>query len=240
MLTAPVRTAVVANRGAGHSAALLTYRSTDPAGDLADGPYPALTRAYRDSGWLLPELLDQLGQAESVYFDSVTQVRADHWSRGRVVLLGDAAWCLTLFAAAGASLALTGADLLGAALARHPEVPTALTAWETELRPQVDSRNGPAAATPPNAPQTAACEPGRVTSSCARPRCRRSPGSSSGSSGSTDDPGQAALPGSPRSQKHPTYPDRISGPEWCDRAGRRPTLNLDGAMLTGLVTYQAR
>jgi 2-polyprenyl-6-methoxyphenol hydroxylase-like FAD-dependent oxidoreductase len=139
MLTAPVRTAVVANRGAGHSAALLIYRSTDPAGDLADGPYPALTRAYRDSGWLLPELLDQLGQAESVYFDSVTQVRADHWSRGRVVLLGDAAWCLTLFAAAGASLALTGADLLGAALARHPEVPTALTAWETELRPQVDS-----------------------------------------------------------------------------------------------------
>ena len=55
------------------------------------------------------------------------------------MLLGDAAWCLTLFAAAGASLALTGADLLGAALARHSDVPTALTAWETELRPQVDS-----------------------------------------------------------------------------------------------------
>lgn len=91
------------------------------------------------SGWLLPELLDQLGQAESVYFDSVTQVRADHWSRGRVVLLGDAAWCLSLFAGAGASLALTGADLLGTALARHRDVPTALTAWETELCPQVDS-----------------------------------------------------------------------------------------------------
>jgi 2-polyprenyl-6-methoxyphenol hydroxylase-like FAD-dependent oxidoreductase len=44
-----------------------------------------------------------------------------------------------LFAAAGASLALTGADLLGAALARNPDVPTALTAWETELRSQVDS-----------------------------------------------------------------------------------------------------
>jgi hypothetical protein len=150
MLTAPGRTAIVANLGAGRSAALLTYRSTDPGGDLADGPHPALTRAYRDSGWLLPELLDQLDQVESVYFDSTTQVRADHWSRGRVVLLGDAAWCLTLFAA-----------------------------------------------TPPNAPRTAAGEPGRMTSSCARPRCRRSPGSSSGSSGSTDDPGQAAVPGSP-------------------------------------------
>jgi 2-polyprenyl-6-methoxyphenol hydroxylase-like FAD-dependent oxidoreductase len=139
MLTEPGRTAVVANLGAGRSAALLTYRSADPAADLADGPHPAATRAYRESGWLLPELLDQLGRAESVYFDSATQVRADRWSRGRVVLLGDAAWCLTLFAGAGASLALTGADLLGAALARHPDVPTALAAWETELRPQVDS-----------------------------------------------------------------------------------------------------
>jgi hypothetical protein len=45
MLTAPGRTAVVANLGAGRSAALLTYRSTDPAGDLVDGPHPALTRA---------------------------------------------------------------------------------------------------------------------------------------------------------------------------------------------------
>jgi 2-polyprenyl-6-methoxyphenol hydroxylase-like FAD-dependent oxidoreductase len=62
-----------------------------------------------------------------------------------------------LYAAAGASLALTGVDLLGAAFARHPDVPTALTAWETELRPQVESLQR---AGRRNATQ-------RVTSSCA-------------------------------------------------------------------------
>jgi 2-polyprenyl-6-methoxyphenol hydroxylase-like FAD-dependent oxidoreductase len=139
-MSAPGRTAAVASLGAGRAAALFAYRSPDPARDLASGPHPALTRAYRESGWLLPELLDQLRQAESVYFDRASQVRADHWSRGRVVLLGDAAWCPSLFAGAGASLALAGADLLGAALDRHRDIPAALTAWETELRPQVRPR----------------------------------------------------------------------------------------------------
>jgi 2-polyprenyl-6-methoxyphenol hydroxylase-like FAD-dependent oxidoreductase len=73
-------------------------------------------------------LLDQLGQAESVYFDSATQVRADHWSRRRVVLLGDAAWCRTLFAAAGASLALTGADLPQRRPTRPNQPPASLVA----------------------------------------------------------------------------------------------------------------
>ena len=161
-----------------------------------------------DSGWLLRELLDQLGQAESVDFDSATQVRADHWSRGRVVLLGDAAWCLTLFAAAGASLALTGADLLGAALARNPDVPTALTAWETELRPQVDSLQR---AGRRNAAQRAPDSRLRAWSRDLLLRAATLPPVArilQRQLGSTDDPGQAAVPGSPpgspRSQKHPT------------------------------------
>ena len=143
-MSAPGRTAAVASLGAGRAAALFAYRSTDPARDLARGPHPALTHAYRDTGWVLPDLLDQLGQAErqagSVYFDRASQVHADHWSRGRVVLLGDAAWCPSLFAGAGASLALAGADLLGAALDGHRDIPAALIAWEGELRPQVRPR----------------------------------------------------------------------------------------------------
>jgi 2-polyprenyl-6-methoxyphenol hydroxylase-like FAD-dependent oxidoreductase len=127
-MSAPGRTAAVASLGAGRAAALFAYRSPDPARDLASGPHPALTRAYRETGWLLAELLDQLRQAGSVYFDSASQVRADHWSRGRVVLLRDAAWCPSLFAGAGASLALAGADLLGTALDRHRDIPAALTA----------------------------------------------------------------------------------------------------------------
>lgn len=138
MMSVPGRTAVVIGLGAGRTAALFTYRSARPEADLMDGPYAALTRAYRGTGWLVPELLAQLRDAESVHFDSASQVRLDRWSVGRIVLLGDAAWCPTLFAGAGASLALAGADRLGTALTRQADVNTALATWEAECRPQVE------------------------------------------------------------------------------------------------------
>lgn len=65
----------------------------------------------------------------------------DRWSQGRVVLLGDAAWCVTVFAGYGAALALDGADRLGTALAAHgDDIPAALDAWEATLRPEVTKR----------------------------------------------------------------------------------------------------
>jgi 2-polyprenyl-6-methoxyphenol hydroxylase-like FAD-dependent oxidoreductase len=38
-------------------------------------------------------LLAALRGAPEVYFDTISQIRLGHWSAGRVVLLGDAAWC---------------------------------------------------------------------------------------------------------------------------------------------------
>jgi 2-polyprenyl-6-methoxyphenol hydroxylase-like FAD-dependent oxidoreductase len=66
----------------------------------------------------VPDALRQLAaDPDGAYFDSVSQVVMDRWSHGRVVLLGDAALCVTLFAGYGAALALAGAgaDRLGAA-----------------------------------------------------------------------------------------------------------------------------
>jgi 2-polyprenyl-6-methoxyphenol hydroxylase-like FAD-dependent oxidoreductase len=75
------------------------------------------------------------------YFDAVSQVVMPRWSTGRAVLLGDAAWCVTLFAGHGAALALAGADQLGAALQRHnDDIPAALTDWESGLRPEASKR----------------------------------------------------------------------------------------------------
>jgi 2-polyprenyl-6-methoxyphenol hydroxylase-like FAD-dependent oxidoreductase len=76
-----------------------------------------------------------------VYFDSVSQIVTDRWSHGRVVLLGDAAWCVSLFGGYGASFALAGADQLATALDHHPgDIPAALTDWESQLRPAVEQR----------------------------------------------------------------------------------------------------
>jgi 2-polyprenyl-6-methoxyphenol hydroxylase-like FAD-dependent oxidoreductase len=53
-----------------------------------------------------------------------------------VVLLGDAAWCVTLYSGMGASSALAGADFLGTALQRNPGSPArGLREWEARLRP---------------------------------------------------------------------------------------------------------
>jgi 2-polyprenyl-6-methoxyphenol hydroxylase-like FAD-dependent oxidoreductase len=141
LLRAPGRTMNILNLGRGHAAAFLAYTSTNPAAELVKGPQPALRRAFGDLGGVVADLLAQLDRSESVYFDTGSQLTVDRWSRGRVVLLGDAAWLVTVFAAYGASLAIGGADLLGTALHRRPDdIPAALAAWEAELRPEVAKR----------------------------------------------------------------------------------------------------
>lgn len=80
--------------------------------------------------------MDQFEAAPEYLFDSVEQVHLDRWHDGRVVLLGDAAWCPTLYSGMGASSGLAGADLLGTLLERHGhDVPAALADWERRLRP---------------------------------------------------------------------------------------------------------
>ncbi|MFD9359504.1 FAD-dependent monooxygenase [Streptomyces sp. NPDC060031] len=78
-----------------------------------------LTEAFAGGGWQVPELLGRVRAADDLFFDSVSQVRLDHWSHGRVALLGDAASCVSLFGD-GSTLAMAGADTLAAALAATP------------------------------------------------------------------------------------------------------------------------
>ncbi|GGN91792.1 FAD-dependent oxidoreductase [Nocardia rhizosphaerihabitans] len=138
----PGRTAAVMNLGPGRSSAFFAYRCLDPDAELALGAAPALTRAFGDLGGGVADALRQLdAEPGTAYFDSVGQIVMDRWSQGRVVLLGDAAWCVTVFAGYGAALALDGADRLGTALAAHgDDIPAALDAWEATLRPEVTKR----------------------------------------------------------------------------------------------------
>ena len=72
--------------------------------------------AYAGVGWRVPELVERLRTADDMYFDSVSRVRMDRWSRGRIVLLGDAASCVSLFGE-GSSLAIAGGAALADAVA---------------------------------------------------------------------------------------------------------------------------
>jgi 2-polyprenyl-6-methoxyphenol hydroxylase-like FAD-dependent oxidoreductase len=63
-------------------------------------------------GWEIPDLLNGLAEAPEVYFDSIAQVHLNSYSRGRVCLIGDAAWCASPRSGMGTSLAVVGAYVL--------------------------------------------------------------------------------------------------------------------------------
>jgi 2-polyprenyl-6-methoxyphenol hydroxylase-like FAD-dependent oxidoreductase len=66
-----------------------------------------LRERFRDSGWECQRILDDLDHAPDLYFDRVSQIRMDRWSRGRVALVGDAAACVSLLGGQGSALAMT-------------------------------------------------------------------------------------------------------------------------------------
>ncbi|ADJ46938.1 FAD-dependent oxidoreductase [Amycolatopsis mediterranei S699] len=74
-----------------------------------------LMDAYRGGGWRLPELMAKIPRAGEFYLDSLSRVTIDRYSRGRVVLLGDAAYGNTL-GGFGTGLAVVGAYVLAGEL----------------------------------------------------------------------------------------------------------------------------
>ncbi|MBL7260100.1 FAD-dependent monooxygenase [Paractinoplanes lichenicola] len=117
---------------------LFNYRTTDEQAEFGRPAPESIRRAFGPEplGPVLEDLVQQFEAADDVLFDAAYQVRMPSWHTGRVVLLGDAAWCLTLYSGMGASSALAGADLLGTTLQRNPGAPArALREWEQKLRP---------------------------------------------------------------------------------------------------------
>jgi 2-polyprenyl-6-methoxyphenol hydroxylase-like FAD-dependent oxidoreductase len=78
----------------------------------------ALLRAkLAGKGWEVPTMLAMMSSAKNFYFDSVSQIRMPSWSKGRVVLIGDAGACPSFLAGQGSALAMVEAYTLAAELA---------------------------------------------------------------------------------------------------------------------------
>lgn len=90
---------------------------------------------------LHPQLDRALEHApETFYDDLVAQSYAPRWSRGRVVLAGDAAHAPSLLAGQGTSLAIAGAEALARSLwATGPHVEAGLAEYERRWRPTADA-----------------------------------------------------------------------------------------------------
>ncbi|WP_250005916.1 FAD-dependent monooxygenase [Actinoplanes sp. M2I2] len=103
------------------------------------GALAVVRNRYRDAGWAAPRILDAFDTSGDVYLDQLTQIRVGTWHRGRVVLAGDAAWCVTPLGGGGSSLALISGYVLAAYLAQHPDdLRSALAAYDKWMRPLVD------------------------------------------------------------------------------------------------------
>ncbi|WP_410605055.1 FAD-dependent monooxygenase [Amycolatopsis sp. lyj-90] len=87
--------------------------------------------------WEAPWLLERLDDAPDFYFDSCSQVIMESWSRGRIGLLGDAAFCPSPLSGQGTSLAFVGAYVLAGELAA--DLDTGLKRYETVMREFVEN-----------------------------------------------------------------------------------------------------
>jgi 2-polyprenyl-6-methoxyphenol hydroxylase-like FAD-dependent oxidoreductase len=107
----------------------------DPGHDIA-AQKAILKATFADVGWECPQMLAALDACDDLYFDRVSQIRLDNWSRGRVVLVGDAASCISLIGGQGSAIAMTQAYVLAGELAAaRGQYGEAFQRYERLLRP---------------------------------------------------------------------------------------------------------
>jgi 2-polyprenyl-6-methoxyphenol hydroxylase-like FAD-dependent oxidoreductase len=106
-------------RLSGEVKASLAFRSPPVIFDDRDSAAQKhlMAQRFSGSGWEVPRLLRAMRDSPDFVLDNFGQVRMDTWSRGRVALVGDAAWCPTALTGLGTSLALVGAYVLAGELA---------------------------------------------------------------------------------------------------------------------------
>ncbi|WP_343688675.1 FAD-dependent monooxygenase [Chitinophaga sp.] len=94
---------------------------------------------FKDQHWRTRELLEEVAHAENFYFDKFCQIKMPSWTKGRVALVGDAAYCASPAAGMGGSLALDGAAALADALHKHNgNYALAFRDYNNNLRPFIE------------------------------------------------------------------------------------------------------
>jgi 2-polyprenyl-6-methoxyphenol hydroxylase-like FAD-dependent oxidoreductase len=99
-----------------------------------DAQKEALHSHFGGLGWECPQILAAMDSCPDLYFDRVSQIRMETWSKGRIGLVGDAAFCPSLLAGQGSALAMAGAYVLAGELGATRSSPEqALERYEKRL-----------------------------------------------------------------------------------------------------------
>jgi len=124
---------------------LFTFAAPEPKETAIDdikAQKAFLRKRFRESGWECPKILDALDGVKELYFDRVSQVfmgpQTGSWTRNRVSLVGDAAFCVSLLAGQGCALAMTAAYILAGELHRAGlDYATAFARYQERFAPFV-------------------------------------------------------------------------------------------------------
>lgn len=127
--------------GSGTARAYLGFESQEPVQyDHRDEDAQKRLLAERSAGlgWVVPQILKQMRDAAGFHFDARIQVIMEHWTRGRVGLVGDAGYAVSLTTGQGASMAMVGAYILAGEMASASDNPAAgIARYEDEIREYV-------------------------------------------------------------------------------------------------------
>jgi 2-polyprenyl-6-methoxyphenol hydroxylase-like FAD-dependent oxidoreductase len=119
---------------------------TDAAAHKAAAQRAILHRRFGDMAWETTDILAAMERSDDLYFDRASQIHLSTWSKDRVALLGDAAFCPSLLAGEGSGMAMTAAYVLAGELQRagwrHAE---AFANYERILRPFIENKQKAAA-----------------------------------------------------------------------------------------------
>jgi 2-polyprenyl-6-methoxyphenol hydroxylase-like FAD-dependent oxidoreductase len=100
-----------------------------------------LKSEFRNAGWKCPEILSKIDSTTDFYFDSISQIQMEQWSKGRVSLVGDACDCPSLLSGKGSTLAMVGAYILAGELKlANGNYKTAFDQYEKILKPFMEKK----------------------------------------------------------------------------------------------------
>lgn len=102
----------------------------------------AIAKLFQGAGWQSEEIVKAMKDAPDFYCERMALVKLDSWHRGRVALLGDAAYCPTANTGMGTTCSIVGAYILAGEIGRNcgrdntkGGLETALKEYEKKFQP---------------------------------------------------------------------------------------------------------
>ncbi len=120
--------------------ALFEFLTDDPPYDRMhsdDAVRAIFKEQFAGYGWEIPKILELMEQADDLFYDGTTYVDLEQWSKGRVGLVGDAAYGPSFFTGQGGSLAMVGAYVLAVELLKAGDHSTAFANYQATMAPFV-------------------------------------------------------------------------------------------------------